>query len=356
MDVVEAASARAAGNRWTQGRQRRSNGEVYGRKVVCLSLTRTLICCLLAVLAAGCRAQNVPTSLPASPASQLNRRIEIAVRSQFEIPPNVDVSIGAATKSDYPGYQNLPITFTSNGKQTTVSFLLSNDGNTVARLEKYDISRNPAEMISLANRPVRGPATAKVTVVSFDDLECPYCAQMHAEFFPATAEHYKDLVKFVYKDYPLVEIHPWAMHAAVDANCLAGQSPTSYWNYVDYVHSHVADITGATRDPQESFKTLDTLTRDEGRRSQLDATKLSSCIQAQEETQIKASLALGESLGVNGTPTLFINGERISGLLSQQLLWMAIDRALRAAGVQPPEVAAAPSPAAPPQPAPSESK
>jgi protein-disulfide isomerase len=327
-----------------------------GRKVVFLSLTRTLIGCLLVMLAAGCRAQTVSTSLPGSPASQLNRRIEVAVRSQFEIPPNVDVSIGAATKSDFPGYQNLPITFTSNGKQTTVGFLISNDGNTVARLEKYDISRNPVEMIPVANRPLRGLATAKVTIVSFDDLECPYCAQMHAEFFPATAEHYKGLVKFVYKDYPLVEIHPWAMRAAVDANCLASQNPAAYWNYVDYVHTHVDEITGATRDPQQSFKTLDLLTRDEGRRSQLDLAKLDSCIQAQEETQIKASLALGESLGVNGTPTLFINGERISGLMSEQLLWMAIDRALREAGVQPPEVAESPSPPAPTQTAPPATK
>jgi protein-disulfide isomerase len=323
--------------------------------VAFLSLTRTVIGCLLVILAAGCRAQNVPA--PAlSPTSQLNRRIEVAVRSQFEIPPDVDVSIGSPTKSDFPGYQNLPITFASNGKQTTVNFLLANDGNTVARLEKYDISRNPAEMIPLENRPVRGPATAKVTVVSFDDLECPYCAQMHAVLFPATAQHYKGLVKFVYKDYPLVEIHPWAMHAAVNANCLAIQDPTAYWNYVDYVHAHANEITGAAHDNQQSFKTLDSLASDEGSRSKLDSAKLDKCIQTQDQTQIKASMALGERLGVSGTPTLFINGERIPGMLSEQLLWMAIDRALRAAGVEPPEVAETSSPTTPSQPAPTKSK
>jgi protein-disulfide isomerase len=324
--------------------------------VVFLSLTRTLIGCLLVVLAAGCRAQNVPAPPPGSPTSQLNRRIEVAVRSQFEIPPNVDVSIGSPTKSDFPGYQNLPITFIGNGKQTIVNFLLANDGNTIARLEKYDISRNPAEMIPLDNRPVRGLATAKVTVVSFDDLECPYCSQMHAEFFPATAQHYKGLVKFIYKDYPLVEIHPWAMHAAVDANCLAGQDPTAYWKYVDYVHAHADEITGSAHDNQQSFKMLDALAGDEGSRSKLDSAKLDKCIQAQNQTEIKASMALGERLGVSGTPTLFINGERIPGLLSEQLLWTAIDRALRAAGVQPPQVAETSSPATTAQPAPPKSK
>lgn len=268
------------------------------------------------------------------------------VRSQFDIPPNVDVAIGAATKSDFAGYQNLPITFSSGGKQTTVSFLLSNDGNTVARLEKYDISRNPAEMIPTANRPVRGPSTAKVTVVSFDDLECPYCAQMHAVLFPATQDHYKGLVNFIYKDFPLSEIHPWAMRAAVDANCLAIQNPVAYWNYVDYVHAHLSDLTGKAHEVPEVMKTLDSLARDEGQRSKLDAAKLEACIQAQDETQIKTSVGVGERLGVNGTPTLFINGERISGVLSQQLLWTAIDRALRESGVQPPEVAETPKPAA----------
>jgi protein-disulfide isomerase len=321
--------------------------------VVFLSLTRTLIGCLLLVLAAGCRAQNVAAPPPVAPASQLNRRIEVEVRSQFEIPPNVDVSIGSPTKSDIPGYQNLPITFTGTGKKTTVDFLLSNDGNSIARLEKYDISHNPSDTIPVANRPVRGESAAKVTIITFDDLECPYCEQMHKEFFPATADHYKGLVKFIYKDFPLTEIHPWAMHAAVNANCLAGQNPTAYWNFVDYVHTHVDDITGSGHDPQQSFKALDTLTRDEGRRSNLDSGKLDQCIQAQDETQVKASVALGTSLGVSGTPTLFIDGERIPGLLSEQLLWAAIDRALRAAGVQPPEVAATSSPepaqSAPPQ-------
>ena len=76
------------------------------------------------------------------------------VRSQFEVPPNVDLVIGATSKSEFPGYDNLPITFSSNGKQTIVNFLLSTDGNTVARLEKFDISHNPEDMLSIQNRPI----------------------------------------------------------------------------------------------------------------------------------------------------------------------------------------------------------
>ena len=157
-------------------------------------------------LSAGCKAQSPPSTASNNaspvPTPQLNRRIEVLVRSQFEVPPNVDVAIGATSKSEFPGFENLPITFSSNGKQTVVNFLLSSDGNTVARLERFDISHSPADMISIQNRPLRGTPDAKVTIVNFDDLECPYCARMHEQLFPATLDRYKGLVKFYLQGLP----------------------------------------------------------------------------------------------------------------------------------------------------------
>ncbi|MGC2401185.1 MAG: thioredoxin domain-containing protein [Acidobacteriaceae bacterium] len=258
------------------------------------------------------------------------------MRSQFEVPANVEVSIGATSKSDFPGFENLPITFSKNGKQTVVNFLLSTDGNTVARLERFDISHSPSDTITTQNRPVRGAKDAKVTIVNFDDLQCPYCARMHQQLFPSTLDHYKGLIRFYYKDFPLVEIHPWAMHAAVNANCLADQSPDAYWKFVDYVHTHSDEIRGTDHDAQQPQKTLDKLTHEEGQRSGLDLAKLDACVAKQDEAAVRASMKQGDGLGVNGTPTLFINGERISGALPQAELWTAIDRALRDAGVQPP--------------------
>jgi protein-disulfide isomerase len=329
---------------------------VWDGKVVVLSVRRTLIMCLLVSLAAGCKAQSAPSasanSTSPAPLPQLTRRIEVLVRSQFDVPPNVDVTVGQPSKSEFPGFENLPITFGSKGKQTVVNFLLSSDGNTVARLEKFDISHSPADTITTQNRPVRGPADAKVTIVNFDDLECPYCARMHAQLFPATQDRYKGLVKFIYKDFPLVEIHPWALHAAVDSGCLADQSGQAYWEFVDYVHSHPEEVKGAGKDPQDADKMLDKLARAQGQGSKLDMTKLDACLVKQDESAVRASMKQGDSLGVNGTPTLFINGERISGALPEPELWMAIDRALKEAGVPPPpQVAeAGQKPATPAQP------
>jgi protein-disulfide isomerase len=289
-------------------------------------------------MAAGCKAQ--PSS-QASTDMALNRRIEIMVRSQFNIPQDFDVAIGARAPSQVAGYEKLPITISHGDKKSVVNFLISADSKTLAKLDTFDLTKDPALNIDVAGRPIRGNPGAKVTVINFDDLECPYCARMHQQLFPGTLERYKGLVRFIYKDDPLVELHPWAMHAAVDANCLAAQSGDVYWTFVDYVHSHGEEITGTDRDASKSFAALDRIARQESTLGKLDESQLNACMAKQDEAQIRVSTAEAESLGVDGTPALFVNGERVMGAVPEQQLWMVIDRALRAAGVEPPAAAPA---------------
>ena len=198
--------------------------------------------CVLAIAAAICGAQQTPANTqapaaattpaavaaaaPADPASgvvpALERKIEVMIRAELAVPPQYEIAIGPRQKSDVNGYDTIAVTFllpSQPNRKQTVDFLLSKDSSTLARLSKWDIGPDPAGMLPTSGRPMRGDPDAKVMIVNFDDLECPYCAQMNAEFFPATLDRYKGLVKFVYMDYPLVEIHPWAMHAAVNANC-----------------------------------------------------------------------------------------------------------------------------------------
>ncbi len=296
-------------------------------------------------LAAGCKAQPSTSADPG-----LNRRIEVMVRSQFSIPSQVDVTLGQRAPSSFAGYDSLPVTLSSGSRMQVVDFLISKDNKTLARLETFDLDKNPALSIDVQGRPIRGNPNAKVTVINFDDLECPYCARMHQELFPATLEHYKDTVRFVYKDDPLTDLHPWAMHAAVDANCLAAQNGTVYWTYVDYLHTHGPEVTGPDRDLNKSFATLDRIARQEATLGKLDGAKLDACLARQDETAIKAEAKEADALGVDGTPALFIEGERISGAQPQEEVWSAIDRALRAAGEAPPP-SELPAPAATPAPA-----
>ncbi len=292
-------------------------------------------------LTAGCKAQTAP---PSAPDPALDRRIEVLVRSQYEMPPDVTISIGVRSPSQFTGYETLPITITHGSRSQVINFLISADNTKLVHLDTLDLTKDPADAIPVAGRPIRGNPAAKVTVINFDDLECPYCSRMHQELFPATLAHYKDLVRFVYKDDPLTEIHPWAMHAAVNANCLAAQSSDVYWTYVDYLHAHAEEITGQDREPAKSFAALDRIARQEATLGKLDETRLDACIAKQDETQVRASVKLAEDLGIEGTPALYVNGERVNGgAVPQDELWMAIDRAVRAVGEQPPAI---PAPAA----------
>lgn len=288
---------------------------------------------LVTVLVLGLKAQ--PASTNPSDAA-VNRRIEVMVRAQFNVPQDYQVAIGARKPSNIPGYDTLPITLTRGARSSHFDFLISTDGNTLARLETFDLSKSPVFNIKTDGRPVRGNPDARVTVINFDDLECPFCARMHQSLFPDTLERYKDKVRFVYKDFPLTESHPWAMHAAVDANCLGAQSTPVYWTYVDYLHNHGQEVNGDARDNQKSFAALDRIARQEATLGKLDQTRVDACIAKQDESQVRASMAEGEALGVDGTPAVFIDGERVSGAVPEEQLWMVIDRALRARGEEPP--------------------
>jgi protein-disulfide isomerase len=307
-----------------------------------------LLAALLAIcITAGCKAQTTPTQT-AGQSSQydatLTRHIQVMIRSQFSFPPDYAIQLGARKPSNVPGYDTLPVVISHGANESPVDFLISTDSKTLARLEKFDLANDPVYSIDVADRPIRGNPNAKVTVISFDDLECPYCGRMHETLFPATLDHYKGAVRFIYKDDPLVEIHPWAMHAAINANCLAAQSSDAYWTYVDYIHSHGQEISGPDRNAAKSFDALNRIAREQATIAKLDSGKLDTCIAAQDESKVRVSLKQADALKIEGAPALFINGERIDGALPEHQVWLVIDRALRAEGIEPPPAAPANTP------------
>ena len=289
---------------------------------------------VLMLAAAGCHAQP-PAGGKLPP--ELARRVEILIRSKTNLPPNYDVVLGQRTHSDVPGFDEIMVLFSADGKTSKpMTFLLSNDGKTLAQFSKFDISKDPKTLVSDAGRPSRGgPANAPVVIVSFDDLECPYCSKMHSQLFPALLDRYKDQVRIVYRDFPLDQ-HPWATRAAIDANCLAAQSAPGYWNVVDYIHAHAADMGGTEKTLAKANETLDTLAKEEGKRQKVNETTLNACIEKQDDTAVKASIKAGSDLGVEATPALYINGERLEGAVPVEYVYRMIDNALIAAGQTPP--------------------
>ena len=305
-------------------------------------LRRSIVVLILVCL--GCSAQTM------TPEQAL--RIERQVRVYYSIPASVKITLGPLHASEFPNYQALNINIDGNGKKQDYDFLVSKDGTTLIRMTKLDLTKDPyvekMKKINVDGRPARGNKDAKVIVVNYDDFQCPFCSKMHQTLFPELLKEYGDRVEFVYKDYPLAEIHPWATHAAVDANCLASQNADAYWAFADYIHANQREISGEkTRDGE--FAALDRLATAQGQQHNLDQAKLQTCIKAQNEDAIKASVHEGDSVGVEATPTLFVNGEEMDGAVSIAELRAVLDRALEQAGVPVPvHTAAAASPVQPP--------
>jgi protein-disulfide isomerase len=305
------------------------NNNSMNRRFLVSLLKSSFIAVLLLCL--GCSAQS-----PSSNA-ELDRRIQKQVRLIYEdrLPSDVQLEITNRKPSEFPNYDDVTVTFTQGDRKQTQDFLVSKDGKTLARLAKWDISKDPyAELMSKINtegRPFKGNKDAKVTIVNYDDFQCPFCSRMHQTMM-VLMKQYGDRVKLVYKDFPLVEIHPWAMRAAVDANCLAKQNLDAYWSFADYVHAHGAEISGDKHDVKVALGNVDKVARDQAKQFNLDSAKVEACLAKPDEAAVQASMAEALQLGVQATPTLFINGERIGGALPAKEVEAVIDRALKDAG------------------------
>ncbi len=284
-------------------------------------------------LVVACSAQS--SAAPAALSPDLAHRIELEVRSRYQVPPGINVTIGAPTASEMNGFDNVTVTLSGGTHSSTHDFLISKDRKTLAHMEKMDLTQDLMSKIDTKGRPWRGNPNAKVTIVNFDDFECPFCSRMHSTLFPSLLKAYGDRVRIVYKDFPLVEIHPWAMHAAIDGNCLAAQNNDAYWEFADYVHGNQQAFPG--RNPAEAITKLDATAHDEGVKFKLDQPKLDACVKKQDDSGVRASMAEGDKLAIDSTPTLFVNGERMSGAIPDAEMRQILDRALAAAGERAPQ-------------------
>jgi protein-disulfide isomerase len=147
--------------------------------------------------------------------------------------------------------------------------------------------------------PGYGPKDAPVTIIEFSDYECPFCQKWHAEVWPQIESKYGDQVRLVYRDFPLFSIHPSANPAAMAANCAGDQG--KYWEF------HSALFSGQYPLSRPSY---DSIAATLG----LDAGKFASCVDSEKyKAEIEADYQFASDLGVQSTPTFFINGLALVG-------------------------------------------
>lgn len=151
--------------------------------------------------------------------------------------------------------------------------------------------------------PSRGPKAAAVTIVEFGDLQCPACkaAQPKIEELVAAEPN----ARFVFQNFPL-EMHNWAAKGADYAYCVGEASNDAFWKFVAKTYETQSDITADNADAK-----LTALADGAG----VKGADIAACASTPvTKAHVEASIALGKSSGVTGTPTLYINGRPIGNV------------------------------------------
>lgn len=160
----------------------------------------------------------------------------------------------------------------------------------------------------------RGPVGAPVTIVEFGDYQCPFCHHFEPTLQSVLGQ-YSHQVRFVFRNFPLTQIHPQAMHAAEAAVC--AQQQGRFWPMHDAIYADGAPLNDAS---------LRALAKQVG----LDSRKFEKCVRSDIPMKvIEADVQAGENLGVEVTPTLFVDGRYINGDVPREQLVSVIEDELK---------------------------
>jgi protein-disulfide isomerase len=166
-----------------------------------------------------------------------------------------------------------------------------------------DLYAIPRKKLMAADGVAHGPAKPAVVMVEFSDLQCPHCKQAQP-FVEKLAADFPQM-KIVFQQYPLAS-HPWAAKAANYADCAGRMNNDAAWKFIARIYENQGGIALATAD--EKLKEL-------AKASGLDGEKVSACAATPAtEARVKKSMELGNSLGVMGTPSIFVNGRLLEGV------------------------------------------
>jgi protein-disulfide isomerase len=161
--------------------------------------------------------------------------------------------------------------------------------------------------------PAAGPSSAPVTIVEFSDFQCPFCQRV-SPVLKQVRDAYGDKVRVVWKDFPLTQIHPLAFRAAEAAHCAGEQG--DYWDYHDQLFASQQALASAD---------LTNMAEQVG----LDVPRFEECLDTSRYAdRVHAGIADATKLGITSTPTIFINGRRLSGAQPFEALASVIDEEL----------------------------
>jgi protein-disulfide isomerase len=221
--------------------------------------------------------------------------------SVAEIKPAADPSLAEVTvvMNTPEGPQQLKIYVTLNQK-----FAVSGD---FVPFGADPYASNREILQQRANGPARGPADAALTIYEFGDLQCPACKRAQ----PTIEKLLTDVptARLVFQQFPLVQLHKWAMLAAKYGLCVARQNNDAYWKFVDTVYDHQDELQS------QSEEQVAPKLKEYAAAAGVNADQAEKCTSDPAiAVKINDSMILGRDMDVTGTPTLFIGGRKIGNV------------------------------------------
>jgi protein-disulfide isomerase len=225
----------------------------------------------------------------------------------FGYDPTITWKVNDIRPSEVPGLAEVLIVITNAQGSNPNRLLVSSDGKHAITGDVLPFGAKPfddtrVKLEKAANGPAKGPAKAAVTIVEFSDMQCPHCQKAAPAIDQLLAQEPE--VRFVFQNFPL-PVHDWAEKAADYVDCVGRASNEAVWKFIQKTFDEQANITAANLD--EKLKAIATAAGTNG-------DEIAACAAKPEtKARVEASVALGKLVGVNGTPTLFINGRNVPG-------------------------------------------
>jgi protein-disulfide isomerase len=223
---------------------------------------------------------------------------------------NLAWKVASIKPSEAPGISEVTVVFNTPEGQAAQRIYVTPDEHYAFSGDLVPFGADPfaaaREALKNTTGPEHGPKDAVVTVVEFGDLECPACKKAQENLNKLMGDEPK--AKLIFQNFPLEQIHKWAMPAAKYVDCLGRQNNGAVWKFIATAYDHQSEIN-----EQNAEEMLKGYVKDVGG----DPAAVSACAAKPEtEKRVRDSIALGEKLNVNSTPTFFINGRKVANFVN----------------------------------------
>jgi protein-disulfide isomerase len=266
----------------------------------------------------GSVAQNASSSKPAAPATSKSSSggagslpseatVDSFLKQMFGWNQELSWKVADIKPSEASGISQATVVFSTPKGQQVTRIYITPDQKYAFTGELVPFGADPfaktREELKGVVGPVHGPQDATITIVEFGDLECPACKAAQPNITQLMSEEPK--AKLIFANFPLETIHKWALPAAKYLDCMGRENNDAVWKFIATVYEHQSEVN-----EQNVDQMLKGYVKDSGG----NPDTVAACVtQPETEKRVRESMALGQKLDVNSTPTFFINGRRVVG-------------------------------------------